>query len=204
MFDITSCRNKRSCTLKTFALRNESSPDFPPRQVTDFVAGHTNLLGYTQMLRTSSYITRRSAAAITTRFYTTKPRVANLTQKPLVPVTETRLSDGSIFVTREQVVPTSVQATAPPLNPRSEKKNILSQDQIEEMRRLRQEDPTTWTRKKLAKKFNCSELFVSIAAPLDKATRLEKEKQQQQQSSGEEGYRRQMIKINRQRRRAMW
>ncbi|KJZ73847.1 hypothetical protein HIM_06740 [Hirsutella minnesotensis 3608] len=40
----------------------------------------------------------------------------------------------------------------------------LGQAEIEEMRRLRHEDPLRWSTNKLAKKFNCSTVFVSLAA----------------------------------------
>lgn len=41
----------------------------------------------------------------------------------------------------------------------------LDEAAMQEMKRLRQEDPATWTVKALATKFNCSPIMVSIAAP---------------------------------------
>lgn len=135
------------------------------------------------------------ASTATVRTYATKSKTTNLTTTPRVPITETTLSDGSIFVTREPPVSVNVQATAPPLREPYEKKYHLTDAQIAEMRELRKQDPQTWTRKKLAEKFNCSELFVSIAAPtVKRAFRIEPQG----------GYRKQLIKKNRQRRRELW
>ncbi|KAI8140797.1 mitochondrial ribosomal protein subunit L20-domain-containing protein [Fennellomyces sp. T-0311] len=142
---------------------------------------------------------RGSAAGTARRSYATKSKTTNLTSKPRVPFTETTLSDGSIFVTREAPVAPEVQATAPLLRQPAAKKAKLSPEQIEEMKQLRQQDPSTWSRKKLADKFGCSELFVSIAAPtVKRAVKVELE------ASNEAGYRRQLIRKNREKRRELW
>jgi hypothetical protein len=52
----------------------------------------------------------------------------------------------------------------PPLKQSYEKKYHLTEVDIKEIQRLRAEDPKTWTREKLAEKFNCSQFFVSIVA----------------------------------------
>ncbi|KAJ1309738.1 hypothetical protein OPQ81_006503 [Rhizoctonia solani] len=54
----------------------------------------------------------------------------------------------------------------------------LSQDQIEEIRRLRLSDPRTNSCKALAQKFNCTPIFVSMVAPLPKQLREDLEKEQ--------------------------
>lgn len=41
----------------------------------------------------------------------------------------------------------------------------LSTEDMAEMRRLRQQDPVTWSVQALAKKFDCSDIIVRIAAP---------------------------------------
>jgi len=43
-----------------------------------------------------------------------------------------------------------------------EKKYHVTQAQVEEIRRLRAENPKQWTRVKLAEKFQCSQYFVSL------------------------------------------
>ncbi|KAL7796046.1 mitochondrial ribosomal protein subunit L20 domain-containing protein [Trichoderma ceciliae] len=41
----------------------------------------------------------------------------------------------------------------------------LTKEHIEEMRRLRNEDPLTWSVQRLARRFECSTVFVQMAAP---------------------------------------
>jgi hypothetical protein len=43
-----------------------------------------------------------------------------------------------------------------------EKKYHLTDKEIAEIRKLRSEDPYTWTRVKLAEKYGCSQFFVSM------------------------------------------
>ena len=50
----------------------------------------------------------------------------------------------------------------PPVRPPYEKKYHLTPEQVGEIRRLRAEDPRTWTRVRLAEKFECSQFFVSL------------------------------------------
>ncbi|KAL2816346.1 mitochondrial ribosomal protein subunit L20-domain-containing protein [Aspergillus granulosus] len=44
-----------------------------------------------------------------------------------------------------------------------EKKYHLTREDVEEIRKLRSSDPMTWSRWKLAKRFNCSPLFIAQA-----------------------------------------
>ncbi|KAF2202385.1 hypothetical protein GQ43DRAFT_312506 [Delitschia confertaspora ATCC 74209] len=56
-----------------------------------------------------------------------------------------------------------------------EKKYNVTPEQIEEIRRLRKEDPEKWTRVRLAEKFGCSQFFVGLVAPNGgKAERVER------------------------------
>ncbi|KAK5164763.1 uncharacterized protein LTR77_009426 [Saxophila tyrrhenica] len=48
------------------------------------------------------------------------------------------------------------------IRPQYEKKYHLGREQIDEIRRLREEDPRQWTRVRLAEKFECSQFFVSL------------------------------------------
>lgn len=54
----------------------------------------------------------------------------------------------------------------PPLARRvqKEKKHHLKPEDMEEIRRLRREDPIKWTRKTLSEKFECSQFFVGLIA----------------------------------------
>jgi hypothetical protein len=56
-----------------------------------------------------------------------------------------------------------------PLKAPYEKKYHLTEADISEIKRLRAEDPRTWTREALAEKFNCSQFFISIAAKNESA-----------------------------------
>lgn len=68
----------------------------------------------------------------------------------------------------------SADELPPSMNPRSLKtyhrnpQGHVTQEQIVEMKRLRQEDPLQWSTARLASKFACSPVFVSIAAPAPK------------------------------------
>ncbi|KAF2718768.1 hypothetical protein K431DRAFT_287371 [Polychaeton citri CBS 116435] len=59
------------------------------------------------------------------------------------------------------------------VRPEYQKKYHLTQEQIDEIKRLRAEDPRQWTRVRLAEKFQCSQFFVSLCccAPQIKAER---------------------------------
>jgi hypothetical protein len=116
-----------------------------------------------------------------------------------VPLERTSLPNGSLFVTRQPPVPLEVQATAPAIHRPHERKVELTDKEIEEIRQLRQQDPETWTRNKLAKKFNCSSLFISMVAPSPSA-----QPTPPATMSSEKGYRRQLITKNRQRRKELW
>lgn len=142
--------------------------------------------------------TTTSRCLVHARQYATKSKTTNLKFKTAVPTTETTLADGSIFIAREAPVPVSIQAKAAPLTAPYEKQYNLTEQQMEEMRQLRREDPQTWTRKKLAEKFNCSQLFVAISAPLPPSA------QSNETVASKDGYRRKLIKENRQKRRELW
>lgn len=66
----------------------------------------------------------------------------------------------SIAASRASSTPSASQLK--PVRPQYEKKYHLSQEDIEEIRRLRKQDPRTWTRVRLAEKFECSQFFVSL------------------------------------------
>ncbi|KAI9818653.1 MAG: hypothetical protein M1826_001334 [Phylliscum demangeonii] len=91
----------------------------------------------------------------------------------------------------------------PPLTPPKEKRYHLTQDDMVEIRRLRQTDPDQWTRAKLAKKFKCSSLFVGIVC---EATKEHKEEQLKriEDVKARWGRRRTMAREDRKRRRALW
>ncbi|TEY70305.1 hypothetical protein BOTCAL_0107g00190 [Botryotinia calthae] len=67
----------------------------------------------------------------------------------------------------------------PPVNPKELKyeRHHLSEKDVAEIRRLRAEEPEKWTRLQLAKKFNCSSIFIGMITEASAEKRdLEKEK----------------------------
>ncbi|TKA30807.1 hypothetical protein B0A50_02527 [Salinomyces thailandicus] len=67
--------------------------------------------------------------------------------------------------TSTAVPPTPNDSTSPALpavRPQYTKKYHLTPAQVEEIRRLREEDPRKWTRVRLAEKFECSQFFVGL------------------------------------------
>ncbi|KAG2214100.1 hypothetical protein INT46_011902 [Mucor plumbeus] len=134
------------------------------------------------------------------RTYATKSKTTNLKWKPSVPVQQTSLPDGTVFIARQPVVEPSVQSVVAPLINKPTTFKKLSESEIKELRQLRESDPSTWTRSKLAKKFGCSELFVSMAAPIKAAVAAE----DQAAAVAKHGYRRKLISQERQKRKALW
>ncbi|KAL8800212.1 MAG: hypothetical protein Q9182_005334 [Xanthomendoza sp. 2 TL-2023] len=91
----------------------------------------------------------------------------------------------------------------PPIKKPMEKKYHLKEADIAEIRQLRQKDPITWSRKKLAQKFDCSEFFVSMVCEASP------ERRQQQQMALDDikarwGNRRRYAREDRQKRRTLW
>ena len=72
-----------------------------------------------------------------------------------------QMSTGQI--TQPEATTEGQQAQLPPPLPRQyEKKYHLTQDQIIEMRTLREEDPVKWSVQQLVKKYDCSPVFVQM------------------------------------------
>ncbi|KAL8675907.1 MAG: hypothetical protein Q9224_000706 [Gallowayella concinna] len=84
-----------------------------------------------------------------------------------------------------------------------EKKYHLKEAEIAEIRQLRLKDPFTWSRKKLAQKYDCSEFFVSMICEASP------ERKRQQQMALDDikarwGNRRRYAREDRQKRRTLW
>ncbi|CAE6405580.1 unnamed protein product [Rhizoctonia solani] len=94
----------------------------------------------------------------------------------------------------------------PELHPKPEvQRPKLTQDQIEEIRRLRLSDPKNNSCPVLAKKFNCTPIFVSMIAPLPKQMREELEKEQREAQNREQwGERKALVHAIRKKRRQFW
>ncbi|CAE7053871.1 unnamed protein product [Rhizoctonia solani] len=94
----------------------------------------------------------------------------------------------------------------PELHPKPEvERPKLTQEQIEEIRRLRLGDPKNNSCQALAKKFNCTAIFVSMVAPLPKEKREELEREQREAQKMEQwGERKTLIREIRKKRRQFW
>ena len=77
----------------------------------------------------------------------------------------------------DSFLPPRPSASLPaPVRQPYEKTYHLNENDIAEIRRLRSQDPDTWTRVKLAEKFGCSQFFVGMVAKNeDKAERVNRE-----------------------------
>jgi len=100
--------------------------------------------------------------------------------------------------------PSGKERLAPPVRKPYEKKYHLTTADFEEMRRLRGEDPLAWSVKKLAKKFDCSGILVSLATE-----GLARKKQEMQKAVTEAvksrwGAKRMVAREDRQLRREQW
>ncbi|RGB35758.1 mitochondrial ribosomal protein subunit L20-domain-containing protein, partial [Rhizophagus diaphanus] len=88
----------------------------------------------------------------------------------------------------------------PPLKPIKKKSYHLTHEQINEIKQLREKDPIKWTRKKLAEKFECSQFYIGIIAPVSEERRNELEEEYNQKIE-EMGWKKRFIRNERSRRR---
>ncbi|CAG8665463.1 4142_t:CDS:1, partial [Scutellospora calospora] len=119
---------------------------------------------------------------------------------------ETILDDGSKFISRVPLAkPTiTMDNLPPPLKPPKENNHRkLTEDDIKEMRELRLSDPEKWTCNELAKKFQCSSLFVGQVAPLSNERREIYEASKVAQFN-KMGWKKRFVRRERARRRANW
>jgi hypothetical protein len=123
-------------------------------------------------------------------------QVAHSRQTSSIAAPGTPLSTGSHLPPR----PTS--ALPSPVRQPYDKTYHLTETDIKEIRRLRSEDPDTWTRVKLAEKFGCSQFFVGMVAKNEgKAERVAKEHEDARRKWG---VRRREAREDRGRRKVLW
>lgn len=117
----------------------------------------------------------RRFGAIGRRFVTTE-----VYDPPAAPPSP--LNTPTIFIPQErQSDETSTETVAsgplpPPLKRIKEKKYHLSEEDVEEIRTLRRQDPDKWNRKSLSKKFGCSQFFIGMIAEAPEKRQKELEK----------------------------
>jgi len=79
----------------------------------------------------------------------------------------------------------------------------LGEEDLAKMRKLREDNPMLYTRQRLAKMFNCSPVFVSMAAPLPRDALKEVWRQKLEQREGWT-WRKQLVREMRRKRRELW
>ncbi|KAF2138464.1 uncharacterized protein K452DRAFT_216082, partial [Aplosporella prunicola CBS 121167] len=144
---------------------------------------------------------RRELAAMTARLTGARDGASHAHNAySAITATGTPLSAASFPPSR--ATPTNSAALPPPVRAPYTKKYHLTEADIEEIRRLRRDDPAVWTREALAKKFDCSQFFVGLVAPAPergaaKALELEEARKRW-------GRRKREAREDRVRRREMW
>ncbi|KAF2493222.1 hypothetical protein BU16DRAFT_528545 [Lophium mytilinum] len=136
--------------------------------------------------------------ALYSSFTAASTRSALQSRTPLIAATGTSLSSPSLLPARPSAnLPPPVRGSGT-----YEKKYHLTDADIAEIRKLRTEDPYTWTRWRLAEKFGCSQFFVSLVvkAP-EKAAEVEAS---HQAARDRWGNRKRMADEDRKRRVASW
>lgn len=98
------------------------------------------------------------------------PSMPNVCHTPLIflPKNDRRRllqqsSENKSMINTPAYTPSGKQRLPPPVTQPYTKKYHLTETDLEEMRRLRAEDPMTWSVGKLATKFDCSRMFVQTA-----------------------------------------
>ncbi|KAK8185543.1 mitochondrial ribosomal protein subunit L20-domain-containing protein [Phyllosticta citribraziliensis] len=94
------------------------------------------------------------------------------------------------------------QKLPPPLRQPYEKKYHLTETDVAEIRRLRASDPVTWSRQKLADKFECSPFFVGLVAPAPEHAQRKADEVEELKKRW--GPRRRAAREDRKRRKEMW
>jgi len=109
---------------------------------------------------------------------------------------------GTPLADSSRLPPRPSAALPQPLREPYEKKYHLSEAQVDEIRRLRHQDPDTWTRIRLAEKFGCSQFFVGLVAKNEeKAKRVES---MHEEARRKWGARRREAREDRGRRKVLW
>jgi hypothetical protein len=97
--------------------------------------------------------------------YNPPPSAPNVYHTPTIflPKSDKRRQMHDLATQRNpQLATGDTQRLPPPVRKPYEKRYHVTEAQMEEMRRLRKDDPAAWSVTALAKKFDCSRLFVSF------------------------------------------
>ncbi|CAG8548851.1 18007_t:CDS:1 [Acaulospora morrowiae] len=143
--------------------------------------------------------------SLQTRHYTArKPKKPTKLSAPIWD--EKKLDDGSLFISRVPLIPRkiTVDKLPPPLRPVKElRKRKHTEEQKEEMRRLRWKNPKKYTCSALSKMFDCPSNMVARFAPLP-PERKEILRAREEYAKNNMGWKKKVIRTERARRRALW
>ena len=177
----TPCRHESSARRTTKRLRNKPDPSFtasiPPNQLND-------------------HIVFNPPSSAPSPYHT--PSVFLPPNDPRRQLLAQSHQHANPYNQRGRGLPPIVNNHKP-----YEKKYHLREKEIEEIRRLRTEDPYTWSRAKLAEKYDCSPFFVGMIAPVSEEKKAEEFKKIEQVKE-KWGRRRRYAREDRQKRRQMW
>lgn len=168
--------------VRTYATR---LPQRPPYRAPDPLVNNPHA-AYTELSRDVTFIHRPPPTAPSPLSYTVSP-ASPLLQRKAAP------SDGPLSL--------------PPTLHAETQRPWLSAEAIAEIRRLRKEDPAKWTRNALARKFNCTSLFVMKIAAADRKARreaLEKRDKEHEAARSKWGEKKAFFKEAAKKRREFW
>ncbi|KAJ3214765.1 hypothetical protein HDU67_001210 [Dinochytrium kinnereticum] len=114
-----------------------------------------------------------------------------------------KLDDGSTLIFKRKEAPTPTVETLPPRLREYPQRSILTKEQIAEARRLRNEDPDTWTIQQLARRYNTFPGFIMRIAPIPEHRRQFLAKQREDEFN-RLTISKKMTLIDRMRRKALW
>ena len=175
-------------TVRRYATRR---PERPPPKIKDPLLSPNAV--HHQVAPNLSFIHRSPPTAPTPFSLSTAPSSPLLLPLPLPS------SDAS----------TSNKAGLPPptQKPRKKPEAKLTNEQIGEIRRLREADPTLHTRQKLARQFGCLPSYIPMVAPLSKVEMrkaLARREQEHEANRSRWGEQKAMVVAIRKKRRSLW
>ncbi|KAJ5219794.1 mitochondrial 54S ribosomal protein YmL20 [Penicillium chermesinum] len=134
---------------------------------------------------------------------------SSTTRRPALPPSITRQTSSCLPMMLEEKIQIASSQTHDPSNLPTVYKNNepnkyhLTPADIEEIRKLRLSDPMTWSRYKLAKRFDCSALFIAMVCEAS-PEKKEIQKQVLEAVQSRWGPKRRMAREDRQLRREAW
>lgn len=176
-------------TMRRYATRR---PERPPPKIKDPLSSPNAI--HSQVAPNLTFIQRPPPTAPTPYSLSTAP-----SSPLLLPPTTLPISNSSIL--KKAALPPPIQ------KPHKKPEVKLTDEQIEEIRRLREADPIIHTRQKLARQFGCLPSYIPMIAPLRKVEMrkaLARREQEHEANRSRWGERKAMVVAIRKKRRSLW